>query len=60
MDMQRLVHNRRFIDQSLFYLALHLWKWILLLPVLFYLDVSFRHSPFSEYLIVSIILYLHT
>ena len=58
MDMQRLVHNRRFIDKSMYYIALHLWKWILLLPVLFYLDVSFRHSPFSEYLNGSIILYL--
>ncbi|WP_214883926.1 MULTISPECIES: hypothetical protein [unclassified Exiguobacterium] len=58
MNMQRLVHNRRFIDQSLFYLALHLWKWILLLPVLFYSNVSFQQSPFSEYLMVSIILYL--
>ncbi|WP_214823802.1 hypothetical protein [Exiguobacterium algae] len=58
MDMQRLVHNRRFIDQSLFYLALQLWKWIILLPVLFYLDLSMRGAPFSEYVMVSVLLYV--
>ncbi|WP_214844972.1 hypothetical protein [Exiguobacterium sp. s150] len=58
MDMQRLVHNRRFIDQSLFYLALQLWKWIMLLPVLFYLDVSMRVAPFSQYVMVSLLLYV--
>lgn len=57
MDMQRLVHNRRFIDQSLFYLALQLWKWIILLPVVFYLNVSLTASPFSDYVVVSFVLY---
>ncbi|WP_215145929.1 hypothetical protein [Exiguobacterium qingdaonense] len=58
MDMQRLVHNRRFIDQTLFYLALHLWKLVLLLPFLFYMDVSLRQSPLTDYLISSVMLYL--
>lgn len=58
MDMQRLVHNRRFIDQTLFYLALQLWKWVMLLPVLFYLDISMSTAPFSQYLMVSILLYV--
>ncbi|KDN58575.1 hypothetical protein [Exiguobacterium sp. AB2] len=58
MDMQRLVHNRRFIDQTLFYLALQLWKWVMLLPVLFYLDVSMSSAPFSQYVMVSLLLYV--
>ncbi|XCA84888.1 hypothetical protein ABKJ26_07265 [Exiguobacterium mexicanum] len=58
MDMQRLVHNRRFIDQTLFYLALQLWKWVMLLPVLFYLDVSMSSAPFSQYVAVSLLLYV--
>lgn len=58
MDMQRLVHNRRFIDQSLFYLALQLWKWIVVLPVLFYLDISLTGATFSEYVMVTLILYV--
>ena len=58
MDMQRLVHNRRFIDQSLFYLALQLWKWVVVLPVLFYLDFSLNSAMFSEYVMVTLILYV--
>lgn len=58
MDMQRLVHNRRFIDQTLFYLALQLWKWVMLLPVLFYLDVSMSSAPFTQYVMVSLLLYV--
>ncbi|TCI22869.1 hypothetical protein EVJ33_05345 [Exiguobacterium sp. SL-10] len=58
MDMQRLVHNRRFIDQTLFYLALQLWKWVMLLPVLFYLDVEMSSAPFTQYVMVSLLLYV--
>lgn len=58
MDMQRLVHNRRFIDQTLFYLALQLWKWVMLLPILFYLDVKMSGAPFTQYLMVSLLLYV--
>lgn len=58
MNMQRLVHNRRFIDQSMFYLALQLWKWVILLPVLFYLNVGVNAAPFSNYVMASALLYV--
>lgn len=57
MDRQKIVHNRRFTDQTLFYLALQLWKWILVLPILFYYGSRVGNGEIRQYLLYTAVLY---